>query len=247
MARILLETLRVQPNLLTALLLLTARVKEPDINDWKKLQQLVTYTSTTVDLKLHLSVDDVSIIKWWVDTSFATRKDVISQPGAYMSTGRGSVYSASKMQQLNTKISTESELVRVYDVMPQIISTRKFLISQGYGMKHNIVYQDNKSAVLLKKNGLGSFSKHTRHINCHFFFVVDQIKNEAPEGYGNIDEQLCWIPLSLHHKYYWETTQTTTTIFLYPLQYNANVQRLLVFHSAHETKASVPPNNTPQR
>ena len=124
--------------------------------------------STTVDLKLHLSVDDDSIIKLWVDASFATRKDMRSQTDAYISMRKGSVYSPAKIQRLNTKSSTESEPVEVDDVMPLIIWTRNFLISQGYGIKHNIVYQDNKSDILLEKNGFGSFLKRTKHINCQF-------------------------------------------------------------------------------
>ena len=124
--------------------------------------------STTVDLKLHLSVDDDSIIKLWVDASFATRKDMRSQTDAYISMRKGSVYSPAKIQRLNTKSFIGSELAGVDDVISQIIWTQNFLISQGYGIKHNIVYQDNKSDILLEKNGFGSFLKRTKHINCQF-------------------------------------------------------------------------------
>ena len=80
------------------------------------------------------------------------------------------------MQRLNMHSSTESDLVGVDDVMPQTTWTRNFLLSQGYGIKDNIVYQDNKSAILLEKNGINSSSKRTRHVNCRFYFVADRIK-----------------------------------------------------------------------
>jgi hypothetical protein len=41
----------------------------------------------------------------------------------------------------------------------------------------NIVYQDNKSAILLEKNGRASSSHCTHHINIRYFFVSDRVKN----------------------------------------------------------------------
>jgi len=41
----------------------------------------------------------------------------------------GAVYAS---QKLNTRISTEAELVGVYDAMPQMLWTKKFLTAQGF-------------------------------------------------------------------------------------------------------------------
>jgi hypothetical protein len=54
--------------------------------------------------------------------------------------------------------------------------TRYFLEAQGYGVKENIVYQDNISAILLEKNGKSSSSKRTKHISVRYYFVTDRIK-----------------------------------------------------------------------
>jgi hypothetical protein len=67
--------------------------------------------------------------------------------------GKGAVYATSIRQKLNTRSSTEAELVAVNGVMPQILWTRNFLSNQGIDLKDNIVYQDNKSAILLENNG----------------------------------------------------------------------------------------------
>ena len=47
--------------------------------------------------------------------------------------------------------------------------------AQGYEVTKNILYQDNKSSILLEKNGKASSSKRTRHISIRYFFVTDRI------------------------------------------------------------------------
>ena len=101
-----------------------------------------------------------------------------------MTLGKGSMYSSAKKQRLNTLSSTESELVGVSDAMPQVLWTRYFLMAQGIQIQKNIVYQDNKSTILLAKNGMASSSKRTRHINLRFFFIKDRIdSNETSVEY----------------------------------------------------------------
>jgi hypothetical protein len=96
-----------------------------------------------------------------------------SHMGGMMSLGKGAAYGTSTREKLNTKSSTEAELVGVNDVMPQILWTRYFLEAQGYGVEDSLVYQDNQSAILLEKNGRASSGKRTRHINIRYFFVTD--------------------------------------------------------------------------
>jgi hypothetical protein len=86
------------------------------------------------------------------------------------------MYSTSTRQKLNTKSSTEAELVGVNDVMPLILWTQYFLDAQGYGVRENKVFQDNQSAILLEKNGRRSSSRRTRHINIRYFFMTDHIQ-----------------------------------------------------------------------
>jgi hypothetical protein len=51
--------------------------------------------------------------------------------GGVMSMGSGAVYSVSKKQKLNTKSSTEAELVGIDDVLPQALWTKYFLEVQN--------------------------------------------------------------------------------------------------------------------
>ena len=82
-----------------------------------------------------------------------------------MNMGKGLIYSSSTRQNINTKSSTEAELVGVDDGMAIIIWMQHFLEAQGYKATDNILYQGNQSAMLLEKNGWGSSGKRTRHIN----------------------------------------------------------------------------------
>jgi hypothetical protein len=110
-----------------------------------------------------------------------------SRTGATMSygDGDGAAQSISRKQKLNTKSSTESELVRVDDVSVIILWTKLFLEAQGYEINKNILYQDNKSAILLETNCKKSSGKRTRGLNIRYFFLADQVEK------GNVATEYC--------------------------------------------------------
>jgi hypothetical protein len=58
--------------------------------------------------------------------------------------------------------------------------------AQGYQVQDNILFQDNKRAILLEKNGKALSSKHTKHVNIWYFFITDCINK------GNVS--LVWCP-----------------------------------------------------
>ena len=60
--------------------------------------------------------------------------------------------------------------------MPHIIWTNYFLNWQGYNVKDTILYQDNKSAILLEKNGKKSSSKRKKHIEIWYYSITDRVK-----------------------------------------------------------------------
>jgi hypothetical protein len=161
-----------------AVAFLTTRVKGPDQDDQKKLRRCMQYLRGSLDIVLTLEAENLHVVKWWVDGSFAVHPDMKSHTGVTMSLGKGSVYSASTRQKLNMKSSTEAELVGVDDLMPQILWTRYFLEAQGYEVRENTVYHDSQGSMLLENNGCGSSSKRTRHINIRYFFVTDRIKSK---------------------------------------------------------------------
>ena len=68
------------------------------------------------------------------------------------------------------------ELIGVDDVMDPVLWTRYFLEEQGYGVKDNVLQQDNQSAMRLETNGRASAGKRSRHLNIRYFFVTDQVE-----------------------------------------------------------------------
>jgi hypothetical protein len=78
---------------------------------------------------------------------------------------------------LNTKSSTEAELVGASDICPQAIWTKYFIEAQGYKVKDNDLYQDNMSAQRMEKNGRKSAGQKSRHINIRYFFIKDRVHN----------------------------------------------------------------------
>ena len=60
--------------------------------------------------------------------------------------------------------------------MPHILWMNYFLNWQGYNAKDTILYQDNKSEILLEKNGNNSSSKRTKHIVIRYYFIADRVK-----------------------------------------------------------------------
>jgi hypothetical protein len=62
--------------------------------------------------------------------------------------------------------------------MPQMLWTLYFLEAQGYKIDDNVLYEDNKSSILLETNGRGSSSKRTRHIAIRYFFIADRVKSK---------------------------------------------------------------------
>ena len=78
---------RARPDIKQVIALLCTRVQTPNQNDWNKLVRLMLFLHSTKLDKLILSVDDLHVIKWWVDASFAVHPDFKSHSGAAMSFG----------------------------------------------------------------------------------------------------------------------------------------------------------------
>ena len=166
---------RARPDIQLAIAFLCTRVKQPDEDDWKKLIRLLNYLNGTKNLYLTLEMDEAKIIKWYTDASFAIHQDYRSHTGATMTFGKGGIINISTKQKINTKSSTEAELVAVDNISGHLIWTNYFLQHQGY--KFDItLFQDNKSTKLLLEYRKVSLIKRTGHIDIRYYFLLDRIK-----------------------------------------------------------------------
>ncbi len=167
---------RGRPDLLPAISFLCSRVKDATKQDSLKLIHMLQFLKRTKDVVLTLTVDNLDLVlHWYWDASFATHPDFKSHTGGALTFGKGVAIAHSKKQKINTDSSTYAEMVAVYDGMNPMLWLSLFLKAQGVKVEDTILYQDNKSAILLQKNGKSSSTKRTRHMNIKYFYVKDQV------------------------------------------------------------------------
>ena len=169
---------RGRPDIQTAIAFLCTRVSKATEGDWAKLRRVLEYLKCTIDLPRIIGADNFDTLLTWVDVSYGVHEDAKSHTGGLMSFGTGIINPKSTKQKLNTKSSTEGELVGASDYLPNVIWTKMFLEEQGYEIKDNVFYQDNKSTILLEQNRRNSCGPKSKHIHIRYFFIKDRIKTE---------------------------------------------------------------------
>ncbi|CAJ1929296.1 unnamed protein product [Cylindrotheca closterium] len=165
--------------------ILALRVREPTESDWKKCVRMMRYLFCTLLYHLTLSAESLRVMKWMIDASFAVHPDFKSHTDGTLSFGGGAAQVMSKKQKLNSRSSTEAELIAVDNVVTMILWTKLFMGWQGFLIEKNILYQDNKSAILLEENGRKSAGKRSRAIIIRYFFITDQVEK------GNVKTKYC--------------------------------------------------------
>ena len=125
-----------------------------------------------------MSADDTQSFKWYVDAAFAVHKDFKSHTGAALLLGNGVICFMSIKQKVNTRSSTEAELVGVDDIISKVLWTKLFIEAQGHKVTMNVIYRDNTSAMKLEANGKASSGKRTRHFNIKYFYITDLIERK---------------------------------------------------------------------
>ena len=111
----------------------------------------------------------------WIDTSYDVHPGMRSHIGGCVTLGQGVIYYRSSKRKLNTKISTEAELIGESDYLPFPIWTQYFLNSQGYKIDTNDLNQDNMSAMKMERNRRASSGYSYRRINIRYFFIKNRI------------------------------------------------------------------------
>jgi hypothetical protein len=78
------------------------------------------------------------------------------------------------------------ELIGIDDNISTMLWSLYFMQAQGINMTNAQLHQDNKSTILLEKNGKMSSSKWTKHIKVKFVFITDRVE------YGDVVIE--WLP-----------------------------------------------------
>jgi hypothetical protein len=114
-----------------------------------------------------------------------------SHTGATLTLGKGAIQSISVKQKINTRSSTEAELVSTDDIISKVQWSKLFLEAQAQEINDNVIYHDNESTMKLEENGKASSGKRTRHFKIKYFYVTDLIAcKELRIEYCNTDDML---------------------------------------------------------
>ena len=179
-ARLLYLSKRTRPDLLLTVSFLTTRVQAPTEEDMHKLQRALKYVNGTRTLGLRLVYDPANTIHAYIDASYGIHDDYRSHTGMVISLGSGVIDARSTKQKLNTKSSTEAELVGLSDMCGKVIWHREFLIAQGIDVPPARVYQDNQSTMHMIERG-SSTSDRTRHVAIRYYWVKDRVEAQEVE------------------------------------------------------------------
>jgi hypothetical protein len=185
---------RTRPDLLTAISFLSTRVQSPTKQDEQKLSRVLKYLNTTTGRKIVLKqLHDHPVA--YVDAAYGVHVDCKSHTGIFITLGEGPIFVKSTKQKINSKSSTEAELIALSDAIGDIIWTKELLEAQQNYKKDFIansavVFEDNKSTITLLERSHRPTGA-TKHINIRFFFISDKIQNkEVQLKYKATDEML---------------------------------------------------------
>ena len=123
------------------------------MGEGSKLKMLLQSLHGSLDMVLKISALSTSIVEWWINVSYAVHPYIRSHTGTSMSMGLRSMYSTSFKRKINTRSSTEVELVCASNGAGQMVWIRYFLKSQHHLTNITTLNKDNASTQLLTKNG----------------------------------------------------------------------------------------------
>jgi hypothetical protein len=114
----------------------------------------------------------------YIDGAHAVHSNCKGHSGLFLTQGKGAMINISKKLGLVTNSSTETEIVSTGERMPKCTWFRYFRIEQGEPIVEDLLMQDNKSMILLQKNGIFSVGKGSKHIHIRYFFTTDKIEKK---------------------------------------------------------------------
>ena len=96
-----------------AVLLLCTRAIDPGTYDYNNMARAMNYIQGIIVLLLILPIDNAGNIKWYVGAALALHKETRSHTDGFIIMVTGGYYVQCSKQKLNTKSSTDVELVKV--------------------------------------------------------------------------------------------------------------------------------------
>jgi hypothetical protein len=183
--------------------------KATEVND-KGADRLLNYISGIKDSHhMYLRPTSLNIVAY-ADASYAERASGHSQTGGCVGfegvKGPCLFLFTSAKQSTVAKSSCEAELIAACTISESVVWLQESLEILGLrGDKVPVLYQDNKSTILIAEKGKGTF-KRTKHIKVRYFWIHELITNgELRLDYiptGNMIADILTKPLTGHLFHY---------------------------------------------
>jgi hypothetical protein len=168
---------RLNGECLVSCAFLSSRTQAPTRQDMNKLVRVLQYLHKNPNLELTLTIgDDLQVIQY-TDASYGVHADGKSHTGSCITLGGGAVHARSVKQKINTKSSTEAELVGLSDEASRGLWCTYFLQHQGYQVSTVNEMQDNMSTIAMANKGSSS-AQRTRHIKIRYYWIKDYIDRD---------------------------------------------------------------------
>jgi len=94
-----------------------------------------------------MGADSLTEMLTFVDAAHSVHPNMRGHTGGCITFGTGVVDSKSSKQKMNTRSSTETEVVGTSEYLPKNIFYELFMEAQGYKLTSNILAQDNQSQI----------------------------------------------------------------------------------------------------
>ena len=137
-----------------------------------KLARVIRNLCATVHLPLVIGWDNTGELLWSIGASFAVHNNMRSHTGTLLTFGKGTVFSLSNKQKVNSTSSTIAEIIGVDDAMNFVMWVKLFIKQQAknlpldsiikkLGEKPSVLQQDNTCSIRLEVNINRSSTKRT--------------------------------------------------------------------------------------
>jgi len=168
---------RGRPDIEPTVSFVCTRVKGPDRDDWCKLKRLLCWTKQTVEDVQIIGADSLVDMLTFIDSAHAVHPDMRGHTGGATTFGTGIIDQKSSKQKMNSRSSTETEVIGNSEYLPKNIYFEMFMEGQGYKLRSNTLMQDNVSMMRMATNGRSSCTSNSKHISIKYFWVTDRVKN----------------------------------------------------------------------
>ena len=129
-------------------------------------------------MELTLEAESMDSILWQISAVYGIHPYLKGRSSGMMLFLNGPVASKSSKHRINSRSSTQSEIIGVDDRIPGVLWMFHFLSGCSFEVNENIVYQDNQSLIPMERNEKYLCGKKTHNIDLRYFFINDRIKQK---------------------------------------------------------------------